>query len=330
MQKAAFKWGIIDKPGGHKIHQKPTPLMGGVCVFLGFFLPLIMNGIFSTGFLVVLASASVLFILGIIDDVRSLPASWKLGVQVTLAFIITGYGIRVILLPEDWLALKFVNITISVVWIVGITNALNFLDGMDGLAAGLGAIISFFMAMVALRMNTPIIGWACLAMVGACVGFLPFNFKPGNKASIFLGDAGSTVIGFVLAVLAIYAPWAHLNPLVSLVSPLLIFGILIFDMCYITLSRIYFGHVRSFRQWIDYVGHDHLHHRFAEVLGGPARSVLFIYVLTICLGLNALLLPYVKLNGALILLGQSSLILVMVSILEGKYRIDHTNGSPSD
>jgi len=324
IRKAALRWKILDRPGGHKAHSAPTPLLGGVAVFAGFSVALILNGIFTASFWLLLASAFILFLLGAADDALSLPASWKLWAQIGLAFLLVVGGFRIQVFPESHPLIWPVNLLVSVFWIVGVTNAMNFLDGMDGLAAGLSAIISFFMGIVALRMDVPLVGWACLAMLGASLGFLPYNFRPGRKALIFLGDAGSTVMGFLLAVLAIASDWADLDPLVSLVSPLLIFGVLIFDMCYITLSRILGGQVKSFRQWIDYVGHDHLHHRFRDVLGGPARSVLFIYTLSICLGMNALLLPRLGLEGALILLGQSLLILAMVSILEVKYRNDHS------
>jgi UDP-GlcNAc:undecaprenyl-phosphate GlcNAc-1-phosphate transferase len=201
---------------------------------------------------------------------------------------------------------------------VGITNAMNFFDGMDGLAAGLGAIIAFFLAIVALQMQKPFVGWSAVAMLGGCLGFLPFNFRPGKKSLIFLGDAGSTTIGFVLASLAIYSDWADLNPVVSLVSPLLIFWILIFDMTYITLARVIRGQTRTFREWIEYVGHDHLHHRMARVLGGNTQSVLFIFLLTICLGLNVLVLRQSRPMEALLLIGQALMIVVLISVLEAK------------
>ena len=316
----AFRTRALDRPGGHKIHHTPTPLLGGIPIVLGFSLPLLINAIFSLELSAILFAAFVLFVVGLIDDVKYSPASLKLLIQTILAVGLTFCGIRVSILPEAHTAGLLVNAFVTVVWIVGITNAVNFFDGMDGLAAGLGSIIAFFMALVALRMDTPSEGWAALAMMGACLGFLPFNFRPGQRATIFLGDAGSTVIGFVLASLAIYASWADLKPIVSLTSPLLIFGILIFDMCYITWFRIAQGKVRNFHQWLEYVGHDHLHHRLACVLGSRAKSVLFIYILTVCLGINALLLPHAHIEDALILLGQATLILVLVSILERKGR----------
>jgi len=315
-RKLALRWGLVDRPGGHKIHQEPTPLLGGAAVFLGFTLPLVVNGIYSEQFIAILVSALVLFLLGVADDSRNLKAHWKLVVQVLLAFGLTFYGVCLNLLPQVLPAAGIANRCLSVIWIVGITNAMNFFDGMDGLAAGLAAIVAFFLAVVAMQMHSPFVGWAAVAMIGACLGFLPHNFRPWRRGRIFLGDAGSTFIGFVLASLAIYSDWADLNPVVSIFSPLLIFWIFIFDMTYITIFRVVRGTTRTFRQWIEYVGHDHLHHRMARILGGPTQSVLFIYLLAVCLGLNALLLRYAPPFMAFLLLSQAFLIVVLVSVLE--------------
>ena len=313
----AMRWGLVDNPSGHKIHQEPTPLLGGAAVFLGFFLPLLINGIFNLEFGAILFAAMILFGIGLLDDTLNLRAHYKLIVQIALAVGLTFVGVRIILLPESTLLGSITNRALSVIWIVGITNAMNFFDGMDGLAAGLGAIISFFLAIVAFQMDDPFVGWTALAMMGACLGFLPYNFRPGKRAQIFLGDAGSTTIGFVLASLAIYSDWADLNPVVSIFSPLLIFWILIFDMAHITVFRVIKGKTRTFREWIEYVGHDHLHHRMARVLGGSTQSVLFIYLLTVCLGISAILLRNAqKPSEALLLLSQAFIIVVLVSILE--------------
>ena len=314
----ATNWGLVDNPSGHKIHKEPTPLLGGAAVFLGFFLPLIINGIFSREFGAILIAAMILFVLGMLDDSLNLKAHVKLIVQIVLAVGLTFVGMRIVLIPETILFGSIVNRLLSVIWIVGITNAMNFFDGMDGLAAGISAIIAFFLAIVAMQMDDPFVGWAAVAMLGACLGFLPYNFRPWKRALIFLGDAGSTTIGFVLASLAIYSDWADFNPIVSIFSPILIFWILIFDMAHITIFRVIRGKTRTFREWIEYVGHDHLHHRIARVVGGPTQSVLFIYLLTICLGLSALLLRYSTPFAAFLLLCQALIIVILVSVLEAK------------
>lgn len=326
----AFHYGILDRPGGHKIHPSPTPLLGGIPILLGFLVSLLINGIFTFELTAIVGAALILFGVGVVDDVRNSSASGKLVVQLLLAIGLSFCGVRLTILSESAVFGLLFNGVLSVLWIVGITNAMNFFDGMDGLATGMGAIIAFFLALVALRMGTPSEGWASLAMLGTCAGFLPFNFRPGKRAAIFLGDAGSTFIGFVLASLALYTGWDDLQPMVSIAAPLLTFGLLILDMCYITVHRIIHGHVRSFREWIDYVGHDHLHHRIAAVLGGPAESVIFIYILSICLGLNALLLPQVTISDGFILLGQAALIFLLISVLERKGRQTTKGCKPDD
>jgi UDP-GlcNAc:undecaprenyl-phosphate GlcNAc-1-phosphate transferase len=197
---------------------------------------------------------------------------------------------------------------------------MNFFDGMDGLAAGMGAIIAFFLALVAFQTNQAFLGWISLALLGSCLGFLPYNFRPQRPAVIFLGDAGSTLIGFVLACIAVYGDWAESRPIASLVSPVLIFWLLIFDMVHITGERILSGKVRSFRDWIEYVGKDHLHHRIAGVLGSRGRAVLFIYVLSLCLGLSALVLREGRSVDALLLIVQAGLLVGLITVLERRGR----------
>jgi UDP-GlcNAc:undecaprenyl-phosphate GlcNAc-1-phosphate transferase len=219
------------------------------------------------------------------------------------------------------------NALLTVLWIIGITNAMNFFDGMDGLAAGLGALIAFFLGVVAFQTAQPFIGWIAVAMMGSCLGFLPFNFKARGNAAIFLGDAGSTVIGFILACVAVYGDWAESNTVVALISPLLIFWILIFDMVHITVDRILTGKVFNFHQWIEYVGQDHLHHRLAHVLGSNKRSVLFIYLLSLCLGISAVALRNARVVDAILLILQAAIMVVLITFLERRGRLLNGNAT---
>jgi UDP-GlcNAc:undecaprenyl-phosphate GlcNAc-1-phosphate transferase len=230
--------------------------------------------------------------------------------------VLTG-GIILKVIPDDLGMISWIiNYVLTVFWIIGITNAMNFFDGMDGMAAGLGAIISFFLCIVAFQTHQPFLGWISVAMMGCCLGFLPYNLRMNHHAMIFLGDAGSTVIGFILACVAVYGEWSQTSPMVALASPLLIFWVLIFDMVHITVDRLLTGKVITFRQWVEYVGRDHLHHRIADVLGGRRRSVLFIYLLTFCLGFSAILLRNAESFDALLLILQAAIIVVLITILE--------------
>ena len=144
---------------------------------------------------------------------------------------------------------------------VGLTNAMNFFDGIDGLASAMSIICALFLGILAFNTDQPALGWFAVAAVGACVGFIPYNFRLGKSALIFLGDAGSTFLGFTLAGLAVLGQWSMTSQFVSLAAPVLIFGVLIFDMVYVNLSRIKNRQAKSFTELLTCVNKDHLHHR---------------------------------------------------------------------
>lgn len=317
----ACRFDILDMPDTRKSHAKATPLLGGAAVFVSFTAAIIINGIYSAKLWAILTGSALLFLMGLADDVKEVSAIIKLGMQVSATVMVMVCGILLHIIPEHLGMFSLApNILLTLLWVIGITNAMNFFDGMDGVAAGLGAIISFFLGVVAFQTNQPFLGWIGVAMMGSCMGFLPYNFKIRGRACIFLGDAGSTVIGFILACLAVYGEWAQHNPVVAIVSPLLIFWILIFDMIYITADRIISGKVHNFRQWIEYVGKDHLHHRLADVLGSQKKSVLFIYLLAFCLGTSAVALRNADSPDALLLLIQAFFIVILITILERRGR----------
>ena len=319
--RIAQKTGIVDLPDSRKVHADATPLLGGAALFIAFLTSIVVNGIYSEELLSILTASSVLFIIGTADDIREIPAWVKLIGQLLSAAIIIKGGIVLAIVPGSLgLFADLVNILLTVLWIIGITNAMNFFDGMDGLAAGLGTIISLFLGIVAFQTHQPFLGWVSVSIMGSCIGFLPYNFRIRGNASIFLGDAGSTVLGFVLACVAVYGEWAIDNPVAALVSPLLIFWVLIFDMTYITVDRIATGKVKTFRQWIDYVGRDHLHHRLEQVLGGKRISVLMIYMLGICLGISAVVLRDARPVDAILLILQAVIIVMLVTVLERRGR----------
>ena len=313
----ALRWNVLDEPGPRKVHEKATPLLGGAAVFVAFTSGILLNGIYSLKLFAVLGGAAIIFAVSVADDFREVPALLKLLVQVVATSMIMCFGIVLRVLPEGLGIFGYAaNVILTIFWIVGVTNAMNFFDGMDGLATGLGAIVSFFLAMVAFQTGQPFLGWISLAIMGSCLGFLPYNFKAKGNASIFLGDGGSNFIGFLLACLAVYGDWSEINPIVALTSPLLIFWVLIFDMVHITVDRIITGKILNFRNWIEYVGKDHLHHRISGVLGDPKKSVLLIYLLSFILGTSALVLRNARTIDAILLLLQASMIVVLITILE--------------
>ena len=313
----AMRWNIVDQPDARKVHEKATPLLGGAAIFVAFTAGILLNGIYSLKLFAILGGSAIVFTVSVIDDFKEVPALLKLPVQVVGASLVMCFGIFLRVLPEGLgLFGHAANVLLTLLWIVGVTNAMNFFDGMDGLATGLGAIVSFFLGIVAFQTGQPFLGWISLAIMGSCLGFLPYNFKAKGSASIFLGDGGSNLIGFLLACLAVYGDWSETNPIVALTSPLLIFWILIFDMVHITVDRIITGKVLNFKSWIEYVGKDHLHHRISEVLGGPKKSVLLIYLLSLILGTSAVVLRNARTIDAILLLLQASMIVVLLTILE--------------
>jgi len=317
-----FRWlapviGAMDIPDSRKQHGQVTPLLGGAAVFLAFLLAILVNGIFSKELTAILIGTTLLFIIGIIDDVRDVNAAVKLLTQLAAVGCVMFQGIVLRVLPESLgIAADLSNGLLTILWILGITNAFNFFDGMDGMASGLGLIIAFFLGVVAFQTDQAFLGWIAVAVMGSCLGFLPYNLLKNEKATIFWGDAGSTVIGFILACVAVYGEWDLNNSVVAVVSPLLIFWVLIFDMVHITIDRIATGKVTSFKEWIEYVGRDHLHHRMAQILGGPKRSVFFIYLLTACFGISAVVLRNATTRDAVLLLFQAAFMVIMVTVLE--------------
>jgi len=310
----AVRGGALDHPDARKRHAAPTPRLGGVAVCAAFVLAIGRLAVLDREMMAITLMSLVLMLAGAVDDTRGLSAPLRLWLQVIGAVAVIAAGCRLTLFPEPTWAP--VNIALSLVWIVGITNAYNFIDGMDGLAASLGALIATLLALVASGGGQPGLALACAALTGALIGFLPHNFRLRGPATIFLGDSGSASIGFLLACLAIKEDWADGDPLVALATPVLIYSVLIFDMIQTTVWRIATGRVRSFRQWIDYTGRDHIHHRFADLLGSPRRALALIISLSLGLGLSALGLRRGEGRQALFFLVQGALVLLVVAVLQ--------------
>ena len=315
MAHVGHQLGLVDRPSERRIHVRPTPRLGGIAVYGGFVGSVLLNSILPDWMIGILLAGSVLLVVGVIDDIKDLSPSIRLAAQLLAAGIVIATGKVLTLFPAGP-AGDVANIVLTLLWIVGITNAFNFFDGMDGLAAGLAVLMAGFLGVVAFETNQPGLGWLAVAIIGAGLGFLPYNFRGKKPAVIFLGDGGSTFLGFTLACLAVKGHWADNNPVVSFSNPLFVFGVLIYDMIHITVERVVTGRVKSVRDWLAYVGKDHLHHRLERLLGSRQASVAMIFLLTICLGLSALALRQAGTLEAILLLTQACLIVIMVTILE--------------
>ncbi len=281
---AALKLKILDMPSERKIHREPIPLLGGIAIYISYVITIILNFTFSIELKGVIIGGTIILLLGMIDDIWGLRAIWRLLGQVGASAILILFHIKLDFLPNVWWG-SVGEIILTIIWVIGITNAVNFFDGLDGLAVGLTTICSLSFFVVAQITDQPYLGFLTLVLAGSCLGFLRFNFKP---ASIFLGDSGSTFLGFTLAEIAVMGGWAEKNPKIALSLPILVLSVFIFDMVYITVARVRDGRVRNFKEWIEYTGKDHLHHRLVDLGFNEIQTVLLIYLIAACLGTGAI------------------------------------------
>ena len=326
VQSIALRYGVVDLPAARKVHHFPTPLLGGVAVYFAFAIGVLYNFHFSLALKGVVLGGTLVLVVGVLDDIFNLRASLKLAGHITGALIAVSYGVTLNLAPASFPFAPLANGLLTLLWFAAITNAVQFLDGMDGLAAGLGVFSSFFFGIVAAQTDQFHLMYLSAALLGASFGFLPYNFRPNSSAGIFLGDGGSSFIGFTLAGLAVMGEWADRDPLVALATPLLILAVPVFDICYVSVNRVITGKVHSFHEWLAYVGRDHIHHRFQALGLSKSQTVLLIHFLSVTLGISALLLKGAHLYEALLLIIQATSVFFIIAILETAGRHPPSNG----
>jgi UDP-GlcNAc:undecaprenyl-phosphate/decaprenyl-phosphate GlcNAc-1-phosphate transferase len=305
----------MDVPDGRKDHDAATPILGGAVVAIAFTASLVINGVISAALLSVMVASLIILILGLLEDIFGVR-EWVRLLSQTAAFVVVATaGVVLKLFPQTALG-QVLNLILTFFWIVGITNAMNFIDGLDGLCGGIAIVISFFLGIIAFQTNQPDLGWLSVAVLGGVLGFIPYNFIAKGNARIFLGDAGSSFLGFILASLAILGEWAESDPLVSFSTPVIIFGVLIYDLTYTNIARIVKGKVRSFSELLSFVGKDHFHHRLAAQMGDKKLAVIFILLLNIVFGLGTMALRNADFVVALVLVIQTVVIFVLITLLE--------------
>jgi len=291
--KLAFRYGALDEPGVRKVHQKAIPRLGGAAIFAGMLFSLCVALVLrQIGFFhfnvwmlagIVFASA-IIFVLGLIDDLRRLSPVTKLVWQAVAASIVIVLGVSVEFISNPFNGLVYLSVVsfpLTLFWIVGLTNSINLIDGLDGLAAGVVGISSLALFLVALMKGQPeIAGLLLLSLAGVSFGFLVFNFHP---ASIFLGDSGSLLLGFLLAVSSVVGSLKSTLFVVFLL-PVVILAVPIFDTIFAVIRRAYF------KQHIFQADDMHIHHRLLNAGLSHRAAVLTIYVCCILLSLLALVL----------------------------------------
>lgn len=306
----ARRFKILDHPNKRKIHKAPVPLLGGVVIWFSFLIALLYAKAWQSEIKGLILGGSLVLLVGLIDDIKGLSALFRLIIQIIASAIIIKYGVCLSFFPPTlWGNIGEVFLTIF--WIVGITNALNFLDGLDGLATGISAIALACFLIIGILTQQPIIIILTSAMLGSCLGFLLYNIKPSN---IFLGDAGSNFLGFILAGFAILGDWAY-NNAVALVVPILILGVPIFDVIFTTIMRVKNGEVKNLKEWLEYTGKDHFHHRLLDLGFVPLIATVFICSVSLALGISAIVLLKAPLIHATLLLVQASIIFILIATL---------------
>lgn len=276
----ASKVGMVDKPSSTKAHARPTPLLGGIAIFTSYLLAVTFTAGADMYSVSILIGGMILLIVGIVDDKMGMMPNIKLLGQFLAALIVVKMGIRVEFIENYYLSFAF-----SCLWIVGVTNAINLLDNLNGLSAGITAISAFFFGLLAWERGDLLVAILALGLCGSSVGFLKHNFP---KAHIFMGDAGSLFIGFLLSTIAILGSWVSPTQITSLSIPILLLGYPIFDTTLVVISRIKDG--RSIFQG----GKDHSSHRLALLGLKKKRAVLVIFFINICLGLSGYILSKLK------------------------------------
>ena len=297
----AYKVGAIDVPkDSRRMHKVPIPRLGGLAIFLAFLLSALIFADIDRQLQGILLGAVIIVVLGALDDVLALKALPKLIVQILAAGVAVYHGcvIQFISNPNVFSNATYVNlgwlsVPITIIWIVAITNAVNFIDGLDGLAVGVSSISAAALIVIALMVAETNIAIILCALFGACLGFIPYNMNP---AKIFMGDSGSTFLGYILATLSITGLF-KMYAIISFAVPFLILGLPIFDICFAFLRRI--AHGQSPMQ----ADRGHVHHRLIDMGFTQKQAVAIAYMLTAILGLAAVVLTSSGELKALILIG---------------------------
>lgn len=276
IRRLAIGIGFVDAPAARKLHNSPMPLMGGLAIVLGALLAVFV--IFPQAAAQVrgiLLASAVVAAVGLADDRFHLPAWAKLAGQFAGFLILIYFSVHVRLPLPLW-----ANYALTFVWLAGISNAINFLDNMDGLSAGVSGVAAAFILLLAALNNQYLVSALAAAVLGACLGFLRYNFKP---AQIFMGDAGALFLGFLLAVLALQLRFPDNINYVTWMAPVFIMGLPIFDTSLVIVSRLR-RRVNPFTT----AGKDHISHRLVALGFTQRETVLILYLATGASGMAAI------------------------------------------
>ncbi|MGM0501242.1 MAG: MraY family glycosyltransferase [Bacillota bacterium] len=301
VKRISLDLGVVDQPGERKIHQQSIPSLGGLAIYFSFIVTTIVLGI-DYKFYALLMSSSLIVLLGIIDDLYELSALVKLGGQLAAAVILILLGVRIELITNlggGVYYLGWLSVPVTLTWLVGVTNTVNLIDGLDGLAAGVAVIAAVTLGIIAYQQGQYQILAVIAALVGSTLGFLPYNLNP---AQIFMGDTGSMFLGFSLAAIAIISYLKVITVLTILISVLAL-GVPVFDTIFAIIRRKAAG-CPLFK-----ADRNHLHHQLMKLGLNQVEVMTVIYLISVFLGMIAVGISTANIEQSLFLVGNTSLFL---------------------
>ncbi|MGM0471014.1 MAG: glycosyltransferase family 4 protein [Bacillota bacterium] len=283
VSQLALKIGAVDQPNLRRINQHAVVNWGGLAIYLGFITAILTTLSLDLKLVGLIVGSTLILVVGLIDDYYELTPISKLIGQLAAALVVIKLGIKIEFITNPLggvLSLGYFSLPLTIIWIVGITNTVNLIDGLDGLAAGIAAIAAVTLFIVAGQETNLMVMTLAVMIVGVCIGFLQYNFNP---ASIFMGDSGSLLLGFLLAVISIMGALKSAAA-ITLVIPVLALGVPIVDTLLAIIRRHYSG------KSIFKADQSHLHHRLLELGLTQKETVIVLYLVSITLGLVAVMI----------------------------------------
>lgn len=324
VKKWAYKCGALDRPDQRKVHKRVMPRLGGLAIYFSFLIAVLLTRDLTLQIAGLLVGGSLIILLGFFDDTRGISPGLKLAGQVAAALAVIPFGLEVEFLTnpfsDELITLGLLSIPVTVLWIVAVTNAVNLIDGLDGLAGGTTFISALTLSAVVWIEASAWGGssgqWDAIALAmilaSAIIGFLRYNFYP---AKIFLGDSGSMYLGFSVASLSVMG-LAKSATFISVIIPVVILGIPLLDTTFAIVRR-YYGHRPIFQ-----ADREHLHHRLIQMGLSHRQAVLSIYGVNVVLGLSAIALTLISPKQAAIFLVILSTVILIVANKIGVTRTD--------
>lgn len=317
----ARAWKLYDPRSPRKVHSSPTPRVGGIAVYASLLVVSAAAVVFDaywgnvfaemkSRLAVLLGTGTFLFLVGLYDDIRNLRAIYKLLAQIAASLVVCAFDIRIdTVMGVRWMA-PWLSWPITVFWIVALTNAVNLIDGLDGLAAGICAAACAVIAAFSLYNGNAAMGLFMFILLGSLAGFLVFNFNP---ARIFLGDGGSMFLGFFLAVASLITA-SKVATLLGLLMPALALGLPLFDMFFSVIRRL------LDRRSVFSADREHIHHRLMDMGMKHHHAVIFMYLVTVVIALAAMMMMFLRGRGELIVLLVAFVLLISVFRVAGVLR----------